>query len=182
MNCPKCQTPRLKPTKLAAGLPAEGCQECHGALVALLTYRDWQERHPLAAKFTEATKQTAEIDDNDTKTALNCPKCGGIMTKYRFSAQSQQRLDLCVRCNEVWLDDGEWKLIQALSLTEQFTRFFNDRWQLQIKQEHHAALQEDKFKTLFGKDYEEIKRLRDWLAGHAQRREILDYLNREAGL
>jgi len=33
MHCPKCKTADLAPTKLEPGLPALGCNQCHGTLI-----------------------------------------------------------------------------------------------------------------------------------------------------
>ncbi|WP_020160136.1 TFIIB-type zinc ribbon-containing protein [Methylobacter marinus] len=177
MNCPFCKTHRLKPTRLTAELPAESCSQCHGALVSLLSYRTWLDRHPVAEQLAADQQQGTRVEPVDASHALFCPKCAGIMTKYRIAAETENRIDLCVRCNEIWLDNGEWELIISLELADKLPRIFYDSWQKQIREVHFQDLKEQKFRELLGADYDEIVRIRDWIDGHAQRRTLLDYIN-----
>ncbi|MGR9053140.1 MAG: TFIIB-type zinc ribbon-containing protein [Gammaproteobacteria bacterium] len=176
-QCPHCKDQTLKPTALAEGLPAETCARCGGALVSLLSYRVWIERNPVAAQLAREQQSDSRVEADDTRTALNCPKCSGIMTKYRIASAADNKIDLCVRCNDVWLDDGEWELIQSLHLTGKLPEIFYDSWQKRIRKEQSEVLKEQKFKELLGDDYDEIVRIRDWIAGHEQRRTLLDFLN-----
>lgn len=177
MNCPYCKNQPLKPAKLNADLPAESCNQCHGALVSLLGYRTWLDRHPVAERLAADRQAGARVEALDTSHALSCPKCSGIMTKYRIAADTDNKVDLCVRCNEVWLDNGEWELIKSLELADRLPEIFYDSWQKRIRQTHNHDLKEQKFKELLGSDYAEIVRIRDWIAAHEQRRTLLDYLN-----
>lgn len=177
MNCPTCKTQRLKPVKLADDLPAESCGHCQGALVSLLSYRIWLERHPVASQLAADRNTNVCVEPEDTSHALVCPKCAGLMTKYRIAAETENKIDLCVRCNEVWLDNGEWELIKFLELADKLPQVFYDSWQKQIRQTHNQALKEQKFKELLGEDYQELVRIKAWINGHDQRRTLLDYLN-----
>lgn len=177
MNCPTCKTHGLKPIKLADDLPAEGCGHCQGALVSLLAYRIWLERHPVESQLAADRQAEGGVESEDSSHALICPKCAGLMTKYRIAADTENKIDLCVRCNEVWLDDGEWALIKSLELADKLPRIFYDSWQKQIRQNHSQALKEQKFQELLGEDYAEIVRINEWIKGHAQRRTLLDFLN-----
>ena len=177
MNCPACKTHRLKPIKLVDDLPAESCSHCHGALVSLLSYRVWLERHPVEAQLTVDQHPNICVEPEDTTQALICPKCSGLMSKYRIAAEIENKIDLCVRCNDVWLDNGEWELIKFLALADKLPQIFYDSWQKQIRHTHNHALKEQKFKELLGEDYGEIVRIKDWIKGHEQRQTLLDYLN-----
>jgi len=177
MNCPFCKNHSLKPIKLADDLPAECCSHCHGALVSLLSYRIWLERHPVAAQVATERHPNICVEPADTSHALICPKCSGIMSKYRIAAETENKIDLCVRCNEVWLDNGEWELIKFLELSDKLPQIFYDSWQKQIRQTQNHALKEEKFKEILGEDYDEIVRIKDWIKAHEQRRTLLDYLN-----
>ncbi|MDD2759634.1 MAG: zf-TFIIB domain-containing protein [Methylomonas sp.] len=177
MNCPTCKTLRLKPIKLDHDLPAEGCEQCQGALVSLLGYRIWLERHPVESQLAADRQSAGRVESEDTGHALICPKCAGLMSKYRIAAETENKIDLCVRCNEVWLDNGEWALIKSLELADKLPRIFYDSWQKQIRHNHSQALREQKFKELLGDDYDEIARIKAWIEGHPQRRTLLDFLN-----
>ncbi len=176
MQCPTCQNSPLKPTQLTGSLPVEGCQQCHGALVSLWVYREWLNRNPKQLKNLN-TQQAEEVEATDIKSALCCPKCSGLMTKYRMSIEADNRLDLCTRCNETWLNHGEWELVNALNLTAKLTDFFNDGWQKKIQQQQSDVRRQDKFTTLFAEDYLELKRIYTWIHKHPKRLAILDYIN-----
>ena len=177
MNCPYCKTQPLKPIKLSADLPAASCLHCHGALVSLLSYRTWLDRHPVTEQLAADGQAGALVEAVDASLALSCPKCSGIMTKYRIAAGTENKIDLCVRCNEVWLDNGEWELIKSLELADKLPEILYDSWQKQIRKIQNHELKEQKFKELLGADYAEIVRIRNWIADHEQRRTLLDYLN-----
>ncbi len=178
MQCPTCQNAILKPTKLTGGLPAEGCQQCNGALVSLWVYRELLNRHPQRLEdLKQHQAQAEEVETVDVKNALFCPKCSSLMTKYRMSIEAENRLDLCSRCNETWLNHGEWELINALNLTDKLTAFFNDSWQKNIQHQQNESRKEEKFKQIFAEDYAELKRMRLWINEHDKRQSILDYLN-----
>ena len=85
MHCPKCKNENLKPTKLEEGLPVMGCPKCEGGLLSLLYYRDWAER--VSFDGSAETPSSDISSESDTKTALSCPKCSRLMTKYSLSGE-----------------------------------------------------------------------------------------------
>src|SRR5262245_12982753 len=124
MKCPVCKNPELRPTMIEALLPSMGCETCKGALVTLLYYRHWAETHkPQNEPPPDATLVEAPPD---TTTALRCPKCERIMTKYRLTGEVANRLDLCMVCDEAWLDGGEWELLEQLQLSDKLPAVFTD--------------------------------------------------------
>ena len=176
MHCPTCRNTPLRPTKLAPGLAAMGCAQCGGALVSLLYYRDWAERH------TTEDVQTgeAEAQGEDSHAALNCPKCGRVMTKYRIAGDVGNRLDLCASCDEAWLDGGEWSLLKALELSDRLPGIFTEAWQLRIRREASEEVHRQRYRRLLGEeDFREAERIRQWVTKHRNRRFILDFLSYE---
>lgn len=178
MHCPTCKNAELEPTQLDGGLPAEGCPECKGASVSLWVYREWHARHPEVLAKQYETEPHAEIETVDVKHLLFCPKCAGMMSKYRISTEAENRLDLCIRCNDVWLNHGEWQLIQALNLMENMSDFFSDGWQNKIRETQNHQRTEEKWKALFAEDYEEVNRVIDWVKNHKHRDTLLKYINK----
>jgi len=164
----------LVPTKLAQGLPAVGCKHCDGALISMLYYRDWIERYPVESEMTE---ENSTPDTADSATALHCPKCSRIMTKYRIDSEVGNRLDICAACGEAWLDNGEWKLLQALQLSRHLPRVFTDAWQLKIKQDMHKTHRRTRYLRVLGEtDLSRVEKFRDWLATHPRRQDILQLI------
>ncbi|WP_223787523.1 zf-TFIIB domain-containing protein [Marinicella meishanensis] len=80
MQCPSCHYSRLQATRLDQGLPALGCADCGGALLPLLSYRDWVERLTPDGHSAESSSLTCQVE-HDSRRALSCPKCNGLMTR-----------------------------------------------------------------------------------------------------
>jgi Zn-finger nucleic acid-binding protein len=175
--CPVCVASVLAPVQLNAGMPALGCGKCRGILVNLITYRDWRDRGGASeTSLTDMLK--VEEAPRDSSAMLRCPKCTGFMTKYRVSANSKNRLDFCSNCDEVWLDSGEWKLLEALALNGKLTHIFSAPWQKQVLNIEMNQRFEETQKTLFGSDYAKLCDIREWVATHPKKNEMLAYLYR----
>jgi len=179
MQCPKCKHTELRAARIEIDLPAAGCANCKGALVSLLYYRDWTERHASDPVSLAHDHSVAE-DAPDTSTAINCPKCGRLMTKYKISGAVSNRLDVCPGCDEAWLDGGEWELLKALELAHKMPQVFTEQWQRNIRKQ----VAEDTRRAILRKaigagalDHtEEFKR---WLHEQPRRNDILTFLHAE---
>lgn len=182
MQCPSCAHSRLQATRLDHGLPALGCVDCGGALVPLLAYRDWVDRTvPVNSEpdLTAITRQT----DQDSRRALRCPKCSGLMTKYRIQSDQNNRLDLCDHCDEAWLDGGEWALLKALQLSDQLPKIFTEAWQHRISHEQGEQQLINRFKQRLGEaDLAKAAAFRDWLNDHEKRADLLFFINQQKSL
>jgi Zn-finger nucleic acid-binding protein len=176
-RCPSCAEQPLHPIRLGdADLPALGCAGCGGALLSLISYRDWRDRTGADAS-TEAANAGAPIGEvSDTQSALRCPKCRGLMTKYRFSSEARNQIDLCDHCDEVWLDHGEWELLGRFALSSQLAAVFTRPWQNRLRSEEAKQRAESRWASTLGDDYEHARELRGWLAGHPRGKELLAYL------
>jgi len=176
MQCPKCRNEYLQPTKLEDGLPAIGCGKCDGALLSLLYYRDWAERVPDVSAQQDISDNIAA--DSDTKTAISCPKCSRLMTKYSFSGTSDNRLDLCAHCDEAWLDGGEWKLLKSLELGLKLPAVFTDQWQRRLRGERTERDRTERLKKAVGEeDGAKAVEIRAWLRDNPNKSLIVHYLN-----
>lgn len=175
MHCPKCKNVSLRPTKLEADLSAAGCSSCGGALVSLLYYRDWAERHEEPLEHSEG----ALVETDDTKTALACPKCGKLMTKFHIDGASDNRLDLCGSCDEAWLDKGEWALLKALELANKVPQVFTDEWQRKVRQDVMENSRQERLTALVGEELTQaVEAFRQKIKDHPNKQEILVYLGK----
>jgi Zn-finger nucleic acid-binding protein len=179
MKCPKCKTVELRATRIEEDLPAAGCSVCKGALVALLYYRDWAERHA-NDPVTLSDGHSVSEDAHDTQTAMMCPKCGRLMTKYKISGAVANRLDVCAGCDEAWLDDGEWQLLKALELARKMPQVFTEQWQRNIRKQ----VAEDTRRAILRKAVgdpalEQVEEFKRWLKEQPRRNDILVYLHAE---
>ena len=173
LNCPVCQTPALQPAKLEDSLPVLACPGCRGTLLSLVSYRHWRERPgsdaaPAAPADAAAPKATLS--------ALCCPKCARFMTKFRVSADEGNQVDLCTHCDEVWLDRGEWELLERLALAGRLTQVFTQPWQYRLRSEQAQRRAEQRWREQLGADYERAREAREWIAASPHARELLAYL------
>lgn len=178
-ECPSCEGSPLRPVRLEPSLPALGCGGCGGALLSLLSWREWRESNPEASRAparstADGAGDSTEVDDS--RSTLRCPKCSGFMTKYRFASDARNQIDLCARCDEVWLDDGEWAQLERFALAGQLAHVFTTPWQNRLRNEDAKRRAEERWREQFGDDYPRARELREWLAAHPKGRELLAYL------
>lgn len=166
ISCPGCDKSELSPTTLEDYLPARICLQCRGTLLSLIAYRDWRNTHALPARAASNIGEASNVADS-TK-LLRCPHCAGLMTKFRFSADAKNQIDLCDRCDLVWLDHGEWVLVEHLVLSGQLAKVFDANWQKRLREERARRRAEERWRVQFGEDYEKVRELRTWLALHPQ--------------
>jgi Zn-finger nucleic acid-binding protein len=179
-ECPSCAGSTLGPVRLGnADLPALGCGACGGALLSLITYRDWRDRggNPQASAAGTDRDSVEDVDEvRDTQSALRCPKCSRLMTKYRFSSETRNHIDLCAHCDEVWLDEGEWELLGRFALSGKLATIFTQPWQYRLRSEEAKLRAEARWAETLGDDYPRAREIRQWLSGHPKGREMLGYL------
>lgn len=175
MKCPKCKNVDLKPTKLEDGLPVMGCSECQGSVLSLLYYRDWAER-TVAVDSVEEIPSDVSVD-SDTTTALSCPKCSKLMTKFSIASQHKNRIDLCGFCDEAWLDGSEWTLLKSLELAHKLPKVFTDHWQRSVRSEKMESMKVERLKKVVGQvDTEKAVEIKDWLKNHDDKTTILQFI------
>ena len=177
MKCPHCQTSDLKPTMIEEYLPAMGCGTCRGSLVSLLYYRHWVETQKVPAN--EPQNGVAAVETTDTTTAIRCPKCARLMTKYKLTGSVSNRVDVCATCDEAWLDGGEWELLEALQLSLKMPAIFTDAWQRRIRREVTEDARRSILARLIGEDgTARVEEFRNWLANNEHKSHIMMYLYR----
>jgi Zn-finger nucleic acid-binding protein len=176
MQCPKCKNQVLKPAKLESGLPAMGCPHCSGAFVSLLYYRDWLERQ--GDILSADNQQTTVTEIKDSTTALHCPKCSKIMSKYNISGEVDNKIDMCGSCDEAWLDGGEWELLKSLELGNFMPRLFTDAWQGKVRKEKMEKNRRERLAALVGPDdIQTVDQFKNWLLENEHKAAIMFYIN-----
>lgn len=174
LQCPTCSSIALAPTQLEFGLPALGCGGCGGAAISLLSYRAWQAH---TCVLDAAAVQAPAVAESTR--ALKCPRCHHIMRKYRVTVDSECRVDLCSACDEVWFDAGEWPLLIALRLHDRLGDILSEPWQTRLRREQATRQYEARYLELLGaRDYDVVRKLREWMRRHPLRKHILEYLAR----
>jgi len=111
MDCPKCSRPLNRTTY--EDVQVMQCEECFGYLVArkrLMLIKSSREQGPEALRDEAHTEQAS-----DTHERLRCPSClVEVMNKerVRVTADDSFHLDVCRKCDRVWLDGGELARLQ----------------------------------------------------------------------
>jgi Zn-finger nucleic acid-binding protein len=176
-QCPQCTDSPLVHTMLTEGLAGYGCGRCLGTLVSLVSYRAWREGAGRAQR-PETAPAIRELDAPDTVGAKRCPKCRSLMSKYRISAERSNRLDYCAHCEEVWLDNGEWQLVESVVTSGEFAKVFTQAWQHGVRTGVSRAMEAQRLRELLGGDYERVEQFAEWLRDQPARQEILARLAR----
>jgi Zn-finger nucleic acid-binding protein len=177
MKCPRCKTPDLLPTLIEEYLAAMACAQCHGSLVSLLYYRHWAETQKPHATLSASTDLSRP---RDTTNALMCPKCARVMTKYKLVGAIDNRIDVCATCDEAWLDDGEWELLEQLQLSHTMPAIFTDQWQRRLRNEKTEETRRSILKAAIGEPAAaKVEEFRAWLNAQKSKSSILTYLYRD---
>jgi Zn-finger nucleic acid-binding protein len=123
---------------------------------------------------------TVNAASNETAAARICPECGHILAKYKVGHSLNFALDRCGNCGGIWFDGNEWEVLQKSDLRDKIHLVFSAAWQQQVRHEERARHLEKLFaEKIGGKDFVEIKRIRDWLRKHTYQRELSAFLNTE---
>jgi Zn-finger nucleic acid-binding protein len=176
-QCPQCADSPLVHAMLSEGLAGYCCGKCLGTLVSLVSYRAWRERvgdHSLPV----ASPAIADGAAADSIGAKKCPKCRSLMSKYRISAEKTNRLDYCPHCEEIWLDDGEWQLVESMVQSGEFTKVFTQAWQYAVRADIVGAMEVHRLRELLGDDYGRFVEFARWLEAQPARQEIVAQLSR----
>ncbi len=116
----------------------------------------------------------------DSKAVISCPKCQSFMVKYGIKEGVDNKLDLCASCGVVWLDGGEWELLDRLDLTDQVPNILAAPWQTSIKRKAIAAEVESRYKAELGDaDFAKVLEFKKWLGEHTKSDLIWTLLRRE---
>lgn len=177
MLCPQCSNSTLVHTVLTDDLASYSCGNCLGTLVSLVAYRHWRE-NASRATLRETATAVADLEAPDSIGAKKCPKCSSLMSKYRITSEKTNRIDYCPHCEDIWLDEGEWQLVEGLVNSGELTKVFTQAWQRAVGADVTGAMTEQRLRELLGDDYDRVADFDAWLRGHEARTEILARLQR----
>lgn len=110
MNCPKCKTNKLSHAVQVGGLIIPQCSHCRGL---------WFDKDELRKAKDEKIKNADwfDIDLWREKTKFHgkegkrlCPRCRLFLWELNYG-DSNIRIDVCKKCEGIWLDRGEFEKI-----------------------------------------------------------------------
>lgn len=178
MLCPACNSQDFESVALEAGLAAQCCTSCSGVWIDLDGYRAWR-RHDAAAAIDQPM-HVAEIEE-EAGAARFCPKTGRLMARVKVSNEAPFRLDYSASAQGVWLDRGEWEILNGLGLARQLDAVVSERWQRQLQSTASRERMDRAQRARFGEAaYQELTRMRDWLQAQPNSAEMMAFLNAKA--
>ncbi|MBT8045393.1 MAG: hypothetical protein KJO79_10620 [Verrucomicrobiae bacterium] len=164
----------LEPVTLDDALTAFRCPETGGHWIPLENYWDWKSTHPDGTSENDPSPEppSGEFDD----CVKLCPVTGTIMTRYRVGVDIDFRVDRSIT-GGIWLDGGEWEVLQAGNLHRELHRIFTAPWQKAVRTLEQAAHYDTMLETHLGEDlYKRLSSLREDLREHPARGEALAFL------
>lgn len=139
MRCPKHPQEALISSQLVDGLQTHSCPTCSGSWLGADDYQTWQVGHvdPDLKLENLVVPITQDVDYQpsryDNRAGL-CPSCGFYLVRGRINlSQTAFFIERCPGCKGMWLDDGEWDLLQTLCLNAYIPLLFTDEWQSRVR-------------------------------------------------
>ncbi len=173
LTCSCSESALFEAYELAEGLPAQRCAACASVLLSLDDYRCWRERQPAVSEPAGPLPPSEE-----PARARICPACGRIMSRHRTGTAPDFRLDRCGACQLVWLDDGEWALLEQNGLALQLDQVLTDAWQQRVQALENQQRRDGQLRARLGEEtFAEVRRIKTWLATHPFKNEIIGLIN-----
>jgi Zn-finger nucleic acid-binding protein len=110
MNCPRCDKV-LTEVQTEEGVRAEQCPKCQGHWIDGADLRVLESTvDPRLIEWRRLPSKELQVRE------LACPRCRprAILKKVRSERDRHVLLDICDRCQGVWLDGGELAAIQQM--------------------------------------------------------------------
>ena len=100
------------------------------------------------------------------------------MLKFKFLSDLDHCLDVCIHCEDVWLDRGEWDYLKVRKIEGQLPRIFTNPWQRRLRKARtEQALESGWLRRLGDTDFAEAERVHEWLKDHPTRDVLVAFLN-----
>ena len=117
MECPKDKSV-LKSRIYEGEVEVDACPSCHGMWLDNKELEQIQEIHE--HDYSEELKRMSDLIGPAYEMArqqalpmLYCPKCNAEMSKHEYAYCSQVMIDVCPKCQGIWLDNGEIKRLEV---------------------------------------------------------------------
>jgi Zn-finger nucleic acid-binding protein len=175
MNCPVCKTSALTSSDLETNLTSLRCPACGGNWIQGSAYWRWLDVH--GPNLPEIEDQGDGPSIVEPGGYIDCPECRFRMVKYLVGRGLDFTLDHCQGCKGIWLDRNEWEALKRRNLHDDLNAMLTAFWQAEAQKENRKKKMEQIYIGRFGADdYQEIKRVRQWLDKHPRRTDLLSYL------
>lgn len=115
MSCPRCKTELAR--RSLDGVVTEHCPTCHGTWITRRAFREAAERADDESGWLSFELWRDAEDFRGEPSDLACPACGEPMARLAYGDEDVQ-VDVCARCQGVWLDPEELERTVAALRTE----------------------------------------------------------------
>ena len=139
MFCPKHPQESLLADQLVDNLKTHSCSTCRGSWVASEDYQVWQVTQVDSALGIDSLTAPISCDLDyqpsryDNRAGL-CPSCGFYLVRGRITLQKAAFfIERCPSCKGMWLDEGEWSILEKLGLSAYLPVLFTDEWQSYVR-------------------------------------------------
>ncbi len=106
MNCVKCSSPMK--TFEVEGIEIDQCPKCSGIWCDPGEY----EKLLKIKNSEKLLDRSKKVEEHNDKVGF-CPRCGGQKYMVQVSSVNPRiKIDKCVKCNGLWLDGGEFEVLQ----------------------------------------------------------------------
>ena len=141
MYSPKDRRTLLTETCLTHGLTAHYCTTSKGIWIPAKEYKAWLKTQD--AQEPDPGQLPDEVDVEfvqppfDTKAAL-CPEDGSYLARARVGYKPAFYVERCPCCDGIWLDHGEWNILEKLGFHTAIYKLFSPEWQSQVRKKELA--------------------------------------------
>lgn len=175
MKCPVCQSETFNRVELDPGLGASRCESCAGNWVRGASYWHWLGSH--GENLPERREPPEGPAPPEDRKAKLCPECHTSMFRYTVGHGLGFGLDQCPACKGIWFDAAEWEALRERNLHDDIHAVFTAPWQAEASRvERRGRLEQIYLKRFGAEDYEEVRRVREWLDASPRKQELLAYL------
>jgi len=176
MQCPLCRQKTLQTSDLECGLQAMRCGQCGGQWVKSFEYWRWREKRARTSPEKSPGGEMPQVTE-DSDTAMVCPECGKILSRFKVGHGVSFYLDHCGHCGGTWFDKNEWSILESSGLHTDVHFIFSAAWQAELRREEREAFRRKTLEELLGGEhYRELTTLKSWLDGHPHREVALAFL------
>lgn len=156
-------------------LSSHRCPGCDGQWIRGERYYLWLDSHEDEPET--AGEEEARVTVHDSAGAKLCPECGRLLTRFQVGHGVEFAIDRCGGCGGIWLDAREWEVLRGKGLHDDVHFVFSAAWQSEIQRQRRRQNAERLLAEKLGEpDFDELKRIREWIDSHPRRNEIYAFL------
>ena len=183
MNCPACVTTDLERRDGPIGPAIHCCPKCIGRWLVFDDHLQWLESLPPSSHATSANISSVHLAGVTVITeaphkARLCPRCGKIISRYRFSPDHHCWLERCGSCAGIWFDRGEFEAVAAIVPLARIQHLFNDTHQHKVSSELAHRQHEQRCRAIVGDEaFDKAREFKAWIEQQPRRDVLMAYID-----